>query len=73
MKPGKLERIARDLLRAVGAARDACVLAWDAGETPRIVDLLFHYGPDARHVVISGHGEHAHAAAGAGTARGAGC
>jgi hypothetical protein len=23
-----------------------------------VVDLLFHYGPDARQVVISGHGEH---------------
>ena len=29
-----------------------------------IVDLLFHYGPDARHVVIAGHGEPAHVAAG---------
>jgi hypothetical protein len=28
-----------------------------------IVDLLFHYGPDARHVVVSGHGEHPHVAA----------
>jgi len=29
-----------------------------------IVDLLFHYGPDAGQVVISGHGEPAHVAAG---------
>lgn len=42
MRLRKIEQICEELARAVGAAADSCIVAWDEGASPRIVFATGH-------------------------------